>query len=208
MAIIIKSGTKGINCLDIAKKLLSVKKDGLVGFEYLKMVSLDELMTFRGIGQVKAIQIKALLEISKRISRLNDNYKIKITSPKDIYNLIRYELEDEEVELLKLVLLNRKNIVKSIVTVCKGSQSRAAISMKEILNEPLKQMAAACIMVHNHPSGEPEPSKQDISLTSKVKEMMDMFEIELLDHIVIGKGKYISIKELNSDIFIGRRNLL
>lgn len=207
LAIIIKNGTRGNNCVDIAKNLLSIKKGGLEGFEYLKKVSIDELKTFKGIGRVKAIQIKAILELSKRIASENVNKDIKITSPKAIYDLVKGELEDEEVELLKLVLLNKKNIVKSIVTVCKGAQSRAVISMKEILNEPLKQMAAACVIVHNHPSGVPDPSKEDILLTSKAVEAFGMFDIELLDHIVVGKNKYISIRETNSDIFI-RRNLL
>ncbi len=132
----------------------------------------------------------------------------RINCPKDVYNLLSKEMEDKNVEMLKTIILNNKNIVKSVVTVSIGAQSKAVIGLKEILFEPLKQMASSIIIVHNHPSGESSPSRQDIAFTKKILDGIKVFDIELLDHIVIGKNEYTSIKETNSSIFNEGRRIL
>ncbi len=208
LAIIIKTGTKDNNCLELAKSLLSPNHTGLSGFSYLSNASIEELKKIKGIGRVKAIQIKTILEIAKRINKGSQETIKKITSPIDIYNLLKHELEDEQVELIKVVILNKKNIVKSMITISKGTQDRAVVGIKELLVEPLKQMASSIIIVHNHPSGDPSPSKQDINFTRVMCERCDMFDIKVLDHIIIGKNKYVSIRELDNSIFQERRRIL
>lgn len=208
LAIIIKSGTKEMNSLKLAQILLSKNSTGLSSFSYLDNISIEELKSFKGIGRVKAIQIKAVIEIAKRISKISKDKITKITSPKDVYNLLCKDMEDKQVEQLKVVILNNKNIVKSVVTVSIGSQNRTSASVKEILYEPLRQMAASIIIVHNHPSGDSAPSRQDIAFTKRIIEGIRIFDVELLDHIVIGKNEYTSIKEINSSIFNEGRRIL
>lgn len=208
MAIIIKSGTKEKNCLELAKMLLAQNSSGLASFKYIDSLSLDELKAFKGIGRVKAIQIKAVMEIAKRISKLPKDKVKKITCPKDVYNLLSKDMEEKQVEELKVIILNTKNIVKSVVTIAKGAQSRAVIGVKELLNEPLKQMAASIVIVHNHPSGDSSPSKQDIEFTKKICKSASIFDISVLDHIVIGNKEYTSIREINSSIFNEGRRII
>ena len=208
LAIIIKSGTKEKNCLELAKILLAENNSGLSSFKYIDSLSIDELKSFKGIGQVKAIQIKAVMEIAKRIS-ITSNQKVnKITSPKDVYNLLSKDMKEKQVEEVKVVILNTKNIVKSIVTVSIGAQSKAVVGIKELLKEPLKQMAASIIVVHNHPSGDSKPSRQDIDFTKRIYTGAKMFDIELLDHIIIGNNEYTSIKEIDNSVFNEGRRII
>lgn len=204
LAILIKNGTKDINCLDLAKQLLSEKSSGLSGFNFLNRASLAELMQFNGIGKVKAIQIKALVELAKRMSK-EKLVQSKILSPKDVYTMLYTEMAELEKEEIKLVILDSKNYVKSVVTVAKGSINAATVTIKELLSEPIKQLASGIILVHNHPSGDTTPSRQDILLTQKVSEYALMFDIILKDHIIIGKNGYTSLRETNDNIFIKER---
>lgn len=208
LAIIIKSGTKEISALKLAQVLLSKNNSGLSSFNYLDNISIDELKSFKGIGRVKAIQIKAVIEIAKRLSKIPKEKTNKISCPKDVYDLLSKDMESKEIETIKVIILNNKNIVKSIVTVSVGMQNSASIGVKELLYEPLKQMASSIIIVHNHPSGDSSPSKQDISFTKRMIDGVKIFDIELLDHIVIGKNEYTSIKEINSSIFNEGRRIL
>ena len=197
-----------MNCLDIAQTILSKNDSGISGFKYLDSISMDELRAFKGIGKVKAIQIKAVLEIAKRIAKFPKGKITKITCPKDVYQLLCKEMEDKPIEMLKVIILNNKNIVKSVAGVATGSQNKAIIGIKEILYEPLKQMASSIIIVHNHPSGDSTPSKQDIDFTKRICSCIKMFDIELLDHIVIGNNEYTSIREKNNNIFNEGRRIL
>lgn len=204
LAIIIKSGSKSLNSLDIARYILSSHKNGLAGFKYLKQASLDELMKVQGIGKVKAIQLKAVIELSNRINNeLSNEKKIKITCPEDVHKLLKNNMADKQIEEVKVVILDNKNYVKSVVTVSSGATNKSTVSTKEIFSEPIKQLASNIILVHNHPSGDTTPSRQDILLTRKVCDYARIFEIELCDHIIIGKNGYTSLKQTNSDIFLG-----
>lgn len=188
--------------------MLSKNDTGISNFKYIDNISLEELKTFKGIGRVKAIQIKAVMEIAKRISKVSKENIKKITCPKDINDLLGRELSGKQVEYLKVVILNNKNVVKSIATVSIGGQSKASVGIKELLYEPLKQMAASIVIVHNHPSGDSKPSRQDINFTEKVIYAARIFEISVLDHIVIGNDEYTSIRETNSNIFDEGRRIL
>lgn len=197
LAIIIKNGTTRLNCLQIAQNILKGKpnKSNLSDLEYLTSLSLQELREFEGIGRVKAIQIQAVIELSKRISNIYSMKKEKIVSPADVFKLLVNEYIGQKQECLKTILLNKQNNVISIVTNAIGGNDRINIGIKELFAEPIKQMATSIILVHNHPSGSLIPSKQDIRFTNHIKEYANIFEIQLLDHIIIANNSYISLKE-------------
>ena len=208
LAIIIKSGNRELNCVDVARLILGKHSNGLFGFNYLEEASISELMKLPAIGKVKAIQLKALLELSKRINnkKTNEN-KLKVTNPKIIYDMLSVEMSDKKVEEVKVVLLDNKSYVKSVVTVSKGATNKSMVSPKEIFSEPIKQLATSIVLVHNHPSGDTTPSRQDILLTRKIIDYANIFDIKVLDHIIIGGNNYTSMKEINSELFIGGRLL-
>ncbi len=197
LAIIIKTGTTKLNCLQIAQNILKGKKDELnmPDLEYLTSLSMQELQKFEGIGRVKAIQIQAVIELSKRISDMYIVKKEKIISPSAVYKLLINEYLGQRQECLKTILLNKQNNVISIVTNAIGGNDRINVGIKELFTEPIKQMASSIILVHNHPSGSLVPSKQDIRFTKHINEYSNIFEIKLLDHIIIANNNYISMKE-------------
>lgn len=195
LAIIIKTGTKEENCLEISRKILTSNLENISDLEYLNNLSFAELKKFKGIGRVKAIQIKAVLELAKRISNTNINNKYRITTPKDIFDLVSDSYIGKKQEIIKTIILDNSNKVLSIVTNAIGKTSSIEIGVKEILSEPLKQMASAIVLVHNHPSGNLTPSRNDINFTNKINEYANTFEIRLIDHLIIGKNEYLSLKE-------------
>lgn len=198
LAIIIKNGTKKYSCLDISRNILNKSNNLKISdIEYLSELSLQELQDFEGIGRVKAIQIKAVLELAKRIAKTYENniQKDKIVSPSDVFNLVGEMFCFEKQEFLRTILLNKRNRVLSIVTNAIGSNDSINISLKEIFSEPIKQMAHSIILVHNHPSGSLQPSKNDLNFTNKVIEISQIFNINLLDHIIIANNKFMSFKE-------------
>ncbi len=197
LAIILRSGTKNMSCLEISRNLMKSENSTLEGFKRLNYLSISELTKLPGIGRVKAIQIKAIIEIARRINNENTKVRPKIKSPQDVYNIIKLEMEDKSQEIIKTIILNRKNIVQSIITNAVGAQSKIVITPKEILSEPIKQMASSIILVHNHPSGDPSPSREDVRFTKNIINLASMFDIEVLDHLVIGKNCFKSLKEMN-----------
>ena len=198
LAIIIKTGTKKYNCLEIAQNILKTKENisKISDLEYLTNLSLEELKSYEGIGRVKAIQIKAMIELSKRMASMYVIDKKSITSPKDVFNLLRKEFIGKKQEVLKTIILNKKNTIISVITNAIGNNDNISIGIKEMLSEPIKQMANSIILVHNHPSGNLKPSKADILFTKKINENAKLFDITLLDHIIISDKGYISLKEI------------
>jgi DNA repair protein RadC len=197
LAIIIKNGTKRLNCLEISQNILKINEQNtnISDLEYLTNLSLEELKQNDGIGRVKAIQIKAVVELSKRISNIYIKSKDKISCPKDVFNILMQGYLGKKQECLKTILLNKQNKIISIVTNAIGSNDKINIGLKEVFSEPIKQIAHGIILVHNHPSGSLEPSKQDIHFTKNVIEYSKIFNINLLDHIIIAGDNYISLKE-------------
>lgn len=194
LAIIIKTGTKDETSVMLAQKILKLKSDNEnQDLRFLQDVSIEELMTIKGIGKVKAIQIKAIGELTKRLSKPINNMKIKVKSPGDIADLFMQELRYEKKEIMKLIILNSKNIIQKVVNISLGATNSASVEPKEILLEAIKGQANRIILIHNHPSGDPTPSKADYIVTDRIYECADIMGIELLDHIVIGDGKYESI---------------
>lgn len=197
LAIIIKSGTKEESSVTLAQKILSLGKENKCekdNLEFLHELSLAELMQINGIGKVKAIQLKAVCELAKRISKPIDALKIKIKTPEDVSKLIMNELKTEKKEIVKVILLNSQNVVIKIQTISLGGTNSASIDPKDIFMEAIKRGIPKIIMVHNHPSGDATPSKQDCDFTRRINHVAELLGIELLDHIIIGYNKYTSIK--------------
>ena len=194
LAIIIKTGTKEETSVGLAQKILQlnedIEKDNL---NFLRDITIQELMKIKGIGKVKAIQIKALCEFSNRMNITVQERKTKITRPSDVAELLMKEMRFEKQEILKVVILDGKNNVIKIKDVAKGSGNFVVATIKSVLNEAVKVEAPKIILVHNHPGGDPTPSNEDFEFTIKVEKAAKILGIELLDHIVIGKLKYISI---------------
>lgn len=194
LAIIIKTGTKDETSVMLAQKILNLELGNeSQDLRFLQDISIEKLMTIKGIGKVKAIQIKAIGELTKRLSKPINNMKIKVKSPGDIANLFMQELRYEKKEIMKLIILNSKNVIQKMVNISLGATNSASVEPKEILLEAIKGQANRIILIHNHPSGDPTPSKADYMVTDRIYECADIMGIELLDHIVIGDGKFESI---------------
>lgn len=193
LAIIIKSGTKEESSIETAQKILSMKNKNSDNLRFIQDMSIEEFTSIKGIGRVKAIQLKAVGEIAKRLSRPIENSKVKISSPGDVANLLIDELRYEKREIVKVIILNTKNIVIKMVDVCLGSNNSAILKPKDALIDAIKMGAPKIILVHNHPSGDPTPSKADIDFTKRLEQASSIVGIELLDHIIIGDSKFESI---------------
>ncbi len=193
LAIIIKSGTKEESSIETAQKILSMKNKNSDNLRFIQDMSIEEFTSIKGIGRVKAIQLKAVGEIAKRLSRPIENSKVKISSPGDVANLLIDELRYEKREIVKVIILNTKNIVIKMVDICLGSNNSAILKPKDALIDAIKMGAPKIILVHNHPSGDPTPSKADIDFTKRLEQASSIVGIELLDHIIIGDSKFESI---------------
>ena len=194
LAIIIKSGTKEETSVQIAQRILNLNYDPQMGeLNFLKNITIEELMQIKGIGKVKAIQLKAVCELVVRMSKPSNYKKIQIKSTEHLAKLVMEELRFEKREYVKLFLLNNKNEILKNIDVAVGGTSFANVNMKEIIGEALKIKAPKMILVHNHPTGDPTPSKLDITFTDRLYNAAKMFDIELMDHIVIGDMKFRSV---------------
>lgn len=196
LAIIIKNGTKEKNCLDIAREIFrSNKSDYLDELEYLYTLSINSLRKFKGIGRVKAIQIIATFELAKRINNKVNKDKKKVTCPKDAYDIVYRSYSGMKTEMVSVIILDNSCNVLEISKISSGSSNNVNLGVKEVFSEPIKQMATSIILIHNHPSGNLTPSKADIKFTKIISEYGETFNIKLVDHLIIGKNNYISMKE-------------
>lgn len=193
LAIIIKTGTKKETSVEIAQKLLKLNTTKEEDLNYLHSISIEELMQIKGIGKVKAIQLKAVCELSLRMSKPSNYRKIYVKEPYDLAKILMSELRYQKREIAKIVVLNSKNQILKIKDIAYGGSNFANVSIKDILLEPIVMKAPKIILVHNHPSGDSTPSRQDIEYTNTLYESAAMFDIELLDHLVIGDMNYTSI---------------
>ena len=193
LAIIIKTGTREESSVTIAQKILKLNKEQKDNLKFLQNISINELTKIKGIGKIKAIQLKAVAELNKRMSRPILDNKVKITCPQDVANLLIDELKNEKREIVKVLIFNTKNIVDKILDVSYGTANLAIVTPKDVLAEAVKMEAPKIILVHNHPSGDPMPSKADMEFTDRLIAASKLLGVELLDHIVIGHDSYESI---------------
>lgn len=196
LAIIIKTGTKSETSVEVAQKLLALNDNfNCENLSFLKDLSLEEMKKIKGIGRIKAIQLKAICELATRMSRPTNYTQIQVRRPKDIATLLMNDMKYLKREVAKVVMLNSKNYIMKIIDIAYGSTNFANISIKEVLTEVIKSGAPNFMLVHNHPSGDSTPSKSDVDMTNHIYEAAQMLGIELKDHIVIGNAEYTSIFE-------------
>ena len=201
LAIIIKSGRKDATSIEIANEILKLNKNiEKNDLNFLREMSIEELMQIKGIGKVKAIQIKAVCELSKRMNKPSNYKKIQIKEPIDIAKILMNDLRFEKTEIAQVIILDNKNYILKIKKIAIGSSNFVNLSIKDILAEAIKINAPKIILAHNHPSGISTPSKKDYEMTQKVEEAANMLGIQLLDHIVIGNMEYTSIKSIEKRI--------
>ena len=193
LAIIIKTGTKEETAVGLAQQILKLNTAKENNLKFLMDLTVEEFMKIKGIGKVKAIQLKAVCELATRINTV-ENYKEKIiTQPRDIAIALMEKMRFEKQEILKVALLNNRNKLIRIKDIAKGGGNFVATTIKSVLNEAVKIEASKIILVHNHPSGDVTPSKNDIEFTREVKKESTILGINLIDHIIIGGNNYISI---------------
>ncbi|MGG7142279.1 RadC family protein [Clostridium nigeriense] len=192
LAVILRTGTRGENIVSLSTRVLS-EFNGLDG---LLDAGIDEITSIKGIKNIKASQIMAVGELVRRINMLSLIREGKgITSPNDIARLVMKEMVFLKQEVLKLIMLDTKNNIIGIKDVFKGSLNSSIVHPREIFKEALKKSSSSIIICHNHPSGDPTPSKEDINITIRLKECGKIMGIDLLDHLIIGKNQYVSLKE-------------
>jgi DNA repair protein RadC len=191
LAILLRTGTRSESVLQLAQRLL-IRFEGL---HLLKDATLEELTKIEGIGEAKAIQILAAIELGRRIGNIAQQERYVIRSPEDGARYLMEEMRFLTQEHFVCLYLKTKNQVIHKQTVFIGSLNASIVHPREIFKEGLKRSAASIICFHNHPSGDPTPSREDIDVTKRLKECGKILGIELLDHIIIGDRKYISLKE-------------
>ena len=190
IAILIETGSKKESVLQLAQNLLS----HFGNLEALSRASLEELQKVEGIGFAKACKIKAAFELGKRALAKRKDFK-KINSPKDIFELLRFEIGSKKKEYFKLICLDSRNKIISVENISIGTLNSSLAHPREIFYSAIKNLANSIILVHNHPSGDPSPSDEDIKITQKIKEAGKLLGIELVDHVIICQNKYFSFKE-------------
>ena len=194
LALIIKTGNVEETAVEVAQKILSRDNRGIA---YLADVSLEELMEVKGIGQSKASQILAAIEIGKRLNRIGPQDKIKISSPVVLVNLLMDEMRYLCKEHFKIAILDTKNQILAIENISIGTLNASIVHPRDVFKIAIKRNANSLILIHNHPSGDPNPSNEDISITNRLIDAGNLIGIKVLDHIIIGDNKYISFKEKN-----------
>lgn len=197
LAVILRTGTKNCSAVSLAEKILSLSKGRERGLNALHHISLSELMEIPGIGEVKAVKIKCIAELSKRMARERAGDELRFELPSTVASYFMEELRHEEKEMILLLSLDSRLhlIEKYVLSV--GTVNASLLSPREVFVHALKCQASSVILLHNHPSGDATPSNGDLFVTGKIKETGELVEIPLIDHIIIGDGCYTSFKEKN-----------
>jgi DNA repair protein RadC len=191
IAILLRTGVKGESAIQIATKLL-IRFRGLDG---IARASFNELCSEKGISEAKACQVLAALELGRRLVSLQPEERVVVQNPRDIFNLLQGEMSFLDQEHLRVVLLNTRNQVLGICEIYVGNVSSAVVRAAEVLRPAVRENCTSIILVHNHPSGDPTPSLDDIRVTEQVGQAGKLLDIELLDHIVLGRQRFVSLKE-------------
>ncbi|MBG9590134.1 RadC family protein [Cytobacillus firmus] len=191
IAILLRTGTKDESVLQLANRLLT----HFEGLRLLKDASLDEITAIKGIGSAKAIQVLAAVEIGRRISKLTYDDRYIIRSPEDGANYVMHEMRFLSQEHFVCIYLNTKNQVLHKQTIFIGSLNASIVHPREVFKEAFRRSAASIICIHNHPSGDPTPSREDIEVTKRLAESGKIIGIDVLDHLIIGENKFVSLKE-------------
>lgn len=191
LAILLRVGVEGTNVLQLAQHLLIEHHgwNGLLRAEYA------ELCRKRGVGAAKAATLKAALEIGRRLLLTGGDERLQIRSPTDAADLLMLEMGHLDQEHLRTVLLDTKNRVQHVATIYIGSVNSALIRIGEVFKDAIRRNSTALIVAHNHPSGDPTPSPEDILVTRQIVEAGKLLDIDVLDHLIIGRGRWVSMRE-------------
>jgi DNA repair protein RadC len=191
LAILLRTGVKGENAVQVGQRLLRDFK-GLTG---LHRAPFNDLCAQRGLGEAKASQIKAALELGYRLGIESPDERAAISSPQEAADLLKYDLSALEQEHLRVILLNTRNQVLEIIEVYKGSVNSSQVHVGELFRHAIRRNATAIIIAHNHPSGDPTPSPDDVAVTRAIIQAGRLLDVDVLDHIIIGLGRWVSMKE-------------
>jgi len=192
IAIILRTGSAEQNVISLAQSLLS-RHGGLGG---LARLSFAELKREKGLGEAKASELQALFQLALRLNALQPQDRPTVRSPADVNALVGAEMALLDQEHLRVILVSTRNQVLAISEVYKGNVSQALARPAELLREAVRHNAPSMILVHNHPSGDPSPSPDDVGLTKVVIEAGKLLDIEVMDHIIIGDRRFVSLKQL------------
>ena len=193
LAILFRSGTKELSAIALAEAVLKE----FTNIRALANASFEELKVIKGIGPVKAVEIKAALELGKRLAQFRHGERVKIRGAADVAKLLMVGYKDAEQEEFKILLLNTKNIVMRVVPISSGGLDATLAQPRDVFRPAIRDAAHAVIVCHNHPSGDPEPSRDDIALTKRLDEAASLLGIRFLDHVIFGDERYVSLKERN-----------
>lgn len=195
LSIIIRTGSKEESSLELASKILALNypREGILGLLHL---SLPQLMSVKGIGKVKGIQLLCIGELSRRIwKKKNLEQPLSFQNAKDVADYYQEDMRHKEQEQFRMMMFNTRQVMLGEVLLTQGTVNASFASPREIFLEALRHQAVSLILVHNHPSGDPEPSIEDVRLTKRIREAGELLDIRLLDHIIIGDNSYVSLKE-------------
>ncbi|HZD58084.1 MAG TPA: DNA repair protein RadC [Anaerolineales bacterium] len=191
LAILLRVGVAGENAVQVGQRLLQ-EFGGVAG---LHRAGFDEVCGQHGVGPAKAAQIKAALELGYRLTLESPEERPTVHSPEDAAALVRYDMSALEQEQLRVMLLDTRNRVLDIPKVYQGSLNSSQVRIGELFKSAIRRNAAAVIVIHNHPSGDPTPSPDDVAITRAIVQAGKLLDIDVLDHLVIGAGRHVSLKE-------------
>ena len=194
LAVLLRTGTKGMNALELARMLLS-STDEKESILYIHQLSLQKLLKIKGIGKVKAIQILCISELARRLAKASAKEGLVFSKPSTVAEYYMEDMRHQKQENMKLLMLNTKGKLIGETYISKGTVNASLVSPRELFIEALEHGAVSIILLHNHPSGDPTPSQNDLSVTKRVKEVGELIGIELWDHIIIGNNCYFSFAE-------------
>ena len=193
LAVLLRTGTQGENALLLARRILY--HAGETGILSLHQFSRERLMQIKGIGKVKAIQISCISELAKRLSKASYQEALCFSEPETIARYYMEDMRHEKQELMKLLMLNTKAKLVGETNVSKGTVNASLITPRELFIEALQKNAVSIVILHNHPSGDPTPSREDMLTTKRILDAGALIGIELLDHIIIGNNCYVSFRK-------------
>lgn len=191
IAVLFRTGTKEKNAVELAENVLDTFGD----LRRLSQASIEEIQKVKGVGKVKAIELKAALELGKRLIEHRKTFIKRIHKPADVADLMMNSYKEYETECFNCILLNLRNDVIKVEKISQGGLDSTVASPIDVFRLAVRIGAPNIIITHNHPSGDPEPSQADIDITKQLRDAGKIIGIQLLDHIIFGDGKYVSLKE-------------
>ena len=192
IGIVLSSGTHNASAIDLGRAILACNNEGLSD---LRGMTVEELCKINGVGPAKACQLMAAVELGRRISLTDRKHRYKIHNPEDISRLLMDDMRFQKKEIFSILLLNTKHEVLGIEQISVGSLNASIVHPREVFVAAIKKSCSAIVLAHNHPSGDPAPSKEDIQITKRLIEAGSIIGIRVLDHVIIGDNAYTSLRE-------------